>query len=577
MNFDQALPALEWLRGYSRRSLINDGLAAIIVTIMLIPQSLAYALLAGLPAEMGLYASILPLIAYALFGSSRTLSVGPVAVASLMTASAVGAVASQGVVDYASAATLLALLGGLMLIAMGLLKFGFVSHFLSQPVVSGFITASAIIIALGQLGPLLGIALQGATLPSLGHDLYMQLREAHAPTIAVGSGSMVFLLLARYRLSSWLGALGLRGRPAELIVRSAPVLVMAVLIPLSAAMSFESAGVPLVGHIPSGLPAFSAPNISWLLIQELALPAFLIALIGFIESVSVGKTLGAKRRQRIDPDQELIGLGAANTAAAISGGFPVTGGFSRSVVNFDAGAETQMASVLAALGIALAALLLTPMLYFLPKAVLAATIVVAVISLIDFETITLARRYRAADFWAVVITINVTLLAGVEMGVLAGVGASVGLHLYHTSRPHFAVVGQVPESEHYRNVKRHDVMTDPHILSMRIDESLYFANAAYLEDMVFAQAALRDDLLHVILMCPAVNAIDLSALEALEEINTRLKEKNVALHLSEVKGPVMDALQRSDFLTHLSGEIFLSHHSAVMALRAKETADPALT
>ena len=577
MNFDQALPALEWLRGYSRRSLINDGLAAIIVTIMLIPQSLAYALLAGLPAEMGLYASILPLIAYALFGSSRTLSVGPVAVASLMTASAVGAVASQGVVDYASAATLLALLGGLMLIAMGYLKFGFVSHFLSQPVVSGFITASAIIIALGQMGPLLGIALQGATLPSLGHDLYMQLREAHAPTIAVGSGSMVFLLLARYRLSSWLGALGLRGRPAELIVRSAPVLVMAVLIPLSAAMSFESAGVPLVGHIPSGLPAFSAPNISWSLIQELALPAFLIALIGFIESVSVGKTLGAKRRQRIDPDQELIGLGAANTAAAISGGFPVTGGFSRSVVNFDAGAETQMASVLAALGIALAAVLLTPMLYFLPKAVLAATIVVAVISLIDFETITLARRYRAADFWAVVITITVTLYAGVEMGGLAGVGASVGLHLYHTSRPHFAVVGQVPESEHYRNVERHDVMTDPHILSMRIDESLYFANAAYLEDMVFAQAALREDLLHVILMCPAVNAIDLSALEALEEINTRLRENNVALHLSEVKGPVMDALKRSDFLTHLSGEIFLSHHSAVMALRTKETADPALT
>ena len=577
MKLEQALPALEWLRGYSRRSLINDGLAAIIVTIMLIPQSLAYALLAGLPAEMGLYASILPLIAYALFGSSRTLSVGPVAVASLMTASAVGAVASQGVVDYASAATLLALLGGLMLIAMGLLKFGFVSHFLSQPVVSGFITASAIIIALGQLGPLLGITLKGATLPSLGHDLYMQLRVAHPLTIAVGAGTLAFLLLARYRLSSLLGALGLRGRPAELIVRSAPVLVMAVLIPLSAAMSFESAGVPLVGQIPSGLPAFSAPNISWLLIQELALPAFLIALIGFIESVSVGKTLGAKRRQRIDPDQELIGLGAANTAAAISGGFPVTGGFSRSVVNFDAGAETQMASVLAALGIALAAVLLTPMLYFLPKAVLAATILVAVISLIDFGTIALARRYRAADFWAVVITITVTLMAGVEMGVLAGVGASVGLHLYHTSRPHFAVVGQVPESEHYRNVERHDVVTDPHILSMRIDESLYFANAAYLEDMVFAQVALREELSHVILMCPAVNAIDLSALEALEEINTRLRVNNVALHFSEVKGPVMDALQRSDFLSHLSGEIFLSHHSAVMALRARETADPALT
>ena len=230
MKADQALPALEWLRGYNRESLINDGLAAVIVTIMLIPQSLAYALLAGLPAEMGLYASILPLIAYALFGSSRTLSVGPVAVASLMTASAVGAIASQGVVDYASAATLLALLGGLMLIAMGLLKFGFVSHFLSHPVVSGFITASAIIIALGQLGPLLGVTLMGATLPSLGYDLFAQLMDAHGLTVAVGLGSVGFLLLARYRLSDWLSVIGLRGRPAELIIRSAPVLVMAVLI-----------------------------------------------------------------------------------------------------------------------------------------------------------------------------------------------------------------------------------------------------------------------------------------------------------------------------------------------------------
>ena len=259
MKADQALPALEWLRGYNRESLINDGLAAVIVTIMLIPQSLAYALLAGLPAEMGLYASILPLIAYALFGSSRTLSVGPVAVASLMTASAVGAVASQGVVDYASAAILLALLGGLMLVAMGLLKFGFVSHFLSHPVMSGFITASAIIIALRQLGPLLGVAFEGATLPSLGHDLCMQLSETHGLTVAVGAGAVAFLLLARYRLSDWLAVIGLCGRPAELIVRSAPVLVMAVLIPLSAAMSFEAAGVSLVGHIPSGLPAFSAP------------------------------------------------------------------------------------------------------------------------------------------------------------------------------------------------------------------------------------------------------------------------------------------------------------------------------
>ena len=296
MKADQALPALEWLRGYNRESLINDALAAIIVTIMLIPQSLAYALLAGLPAEMGLYASILPLIAYALFGSSRTLSVGPVAVASLLTASAVGAISSQGVVDCASAATLLALLGGLMLIAMGLLKFGFVSHFLSTQWCLGLLLPPHHHRA-GAVGPPARCHAHGATLPSLGYDLFAQLMDAHGLTVAVGLGSVGFLLLARYRLSDWLSVIGLRGRPAELIIRSAPVLVMAVLIPLSAAMSFEAAGVSLVGHIPSGLPAFSAPHVSWPLIQELALPAFLIALIGFIESVSVGKTLGAKRRR----------------------------------------------------------------------------------------------------------------------------------------------------------------------------------------------------------------------------------------------------------------------------------------
>ena len=259
MKADQALPALEWLRGYNRESLINDALAAIIVTIMLIPQSLAYALLAGLPAEMGLYASILPLIAYALFGSSRTLSVGPVAVASLMTASAVGAVASQGAVDYASAATLLALLGGLMLIAMGLLKFGFVSHFLSHPVVSGFITASAIIIALRQLGPLLGVSLKGATLPSLGHDLFTQLMDAHGLTVAIGWDQLVSTTCAvsaeRLALGHWPA-----GAPRRVDHSLCAGFGHGSIDPLSAAMSFEAAGVSLVGHIPSGLLLSALPT-----------------------------------------------------------------------------------------------------------------------------------------------------------------------------------------------------------------------------------------------------------------------------------------------------------------------------
>ena len=562
------IPATQWLKGYHRQNLINDGLAAVVVTIMLIPQSLAYALLAGLPAEMGLYASILPLIAYALFGSSRTLSVGPVAVASLMTASAVGSVTAQGTVDYATAATTLALLGGVMLIVMGLLKFGFVAHFLSHPVVSGFITASGIIIALGQLGPLIGVSLQADTLPDLLGGLATDWREFHLVTAGIGLSATAFLLFARFQLSSLLTSAGLSDRQAHLIVRSAPILVMLVVIPLSAMQNYAALGVSVVGHVPTGLPPFSAVNVTYELIAELAMPAFLIALIGFVESISVGKTLGAKKRQRIDANQELIGLGAANTAAALSGGFPVTGGFSRSVVNFDAGADTQMASILTALGIALAAMFLAPLLFHLPKAVLAATIIVAVLSLVNVKILRQARRFSAADFASVSLTILVTLAAGVELGVLTGVAVSIGLHLYQTSSPHFAVVGRVPDSEHYRNIKRHEVITYPHILSIRVDESLYFANATYLEDIVFEEARLKPELAHVVLMCPAVNVVDLSALDALEQINTRLAERDITLHLSEVKGPVMDALKRSEFLTSLTGHIFLSQFAADNQLSA---------
>ena len=566
MRWHKAIPALDWLGSYQGQHLVNDSLAAVIVTVMLIPQSLAYALLSGLPAEMGLYASILPLIAYALFGTSRTLSVGPVAVASLMTASAVGSVAAAGTADYATAAAMLALMGGVMLITLGFLRFGFVANFLSHSVVSGFITASGLIIALAQVGPLLGVPLSGDTLPHLLSSLVEKASGFHGLTAAIGLGAMVFLIFARNHLGSLLQSTGVSPRNASLLTRAAPLLVMLVVMPLSATRDFESLGVPLVGHVPSGLPAFSMPFASWDLVRELTLPALLIALIGFIESVSVGKTLGAKRQQKIDASQELIGLGAANVASAVSGGFPVTGGFSRSVVNFDAGADTQMASLLTAFGIGIAALVLTPALYYLPKAVLAATIVVAVLSLVDWRTIILARRFSSADFCSILVTIGTTLTLGVELGVLAGVGVSIGMHLYQTTRPHVAVVGQVAGSEHYRNVDRHEVETHPQLLSIRIDESLYFANIQYLEEFILYEASLSKEIRHVVVIFAAVNGLDLSALEGLESINNRLFDRGIRMHLSEVKGPVMDALQKTDFLQQLSGEVFLTHHGAVHQL-----------
>lgn len=564
------LPALGWARVYDRRLLASDLLAAIIVTVMLIPQSLAYAMLAGLPAEMGLYASILPLIAYALFGTSRALSVGPVAVVSLMTATAVGKVAATGSIDYVAAAVVLAALSGAMLLLMGLLRFGFLANFLSHPVVSGFITASGIIIALSQLGHILGIHGGGDTVVELLVSLAGNLTDINPLAAGTGIAAILFLAWARVGLKRLLSRGGLADGAASTLAKSAPILAIVATTLASFYWDFGQRGVDLVGEVPRGLPQLSLPAYDFSLWSDLAVSALLIAIIGFVESVSVGKTLAAKRRQRIDPNQELIALGVANMASGVSGGFPVTGGFSRSVVNFDAGAETPAASIFAALGIGITALLLTPVLFFLPKATLAATIIVAVSALIDVGAVRRAWDYSRSDFIAVVTTIVATLLLGVELGVLAGIIASIGLHLYKTTRPHIAIVGAVAGTEHFRNVQRHNVITHPNIVSLRVDESLYFANVSYLEDYIYRLIAEMDGLQHVILQCPAVNEIDLSALEALEAINHRLREQGLTLNLSEVKGPVMDALKKSDFLEHLTGKVYLTHHRAVKDLKLDE-------
>lgn len=562
------LPILDWGRRYDRAVLGADLLAAAIVTIMLIPQSLAYAMLAGLPPEVGLYASTLPLLAYAVFGSSRTLAVGPVAVVSLMTASAVAPVVAAGLADAVTAAVALAALSGAILVVMGALRLGFLANFLSHPVISGFITASGLLIAAGQLRHILGIAGGGDSLPAILASLARGAGAINAATLAVGVTVLAFLWLARRHAKPWLRAAGLPATLADAIARAAPVMAIAATILAAGAFDLGGRGVALVGAIPRGLPVPGLPVLSMDLLVALAPAALLIAVVGFVESVSVAQTLAARRRERIMPDQELVGLGAANLAAALVSGYPVTGGFARSVVNFDAGARTPAAGVFTAIGIALATLFLTPWLANLPQATLAATIILAVLSLVDLPAIRRTWRYSRADFAAMLTTILVTLLWGVERGITAGVLMSLALHLWRSSRPHSAVVGQVPGTEHYRNVERHQVLTDPALLSLRVDESLYFANARFLEDRIAALVADRPALRHLVLMCPAVNMIDASALESLEEINRRLLDAGIRLHLSEVKGPVMDRLLQSDFLNHLSGRVFLSQHEAVCALTA---------
>ncbi len=561
-----SIPLLDWGRKYDRETFTNDALAALIVTIMLIPQSLAYAMLAGLPPEVGLYASVAPLLMYAVLGSSRVLAVGPVAVVSLMTAATVSEHAAAGTHAYWQIAITLAFLSGSMLFLMGLLRLGFLANFLSHPVISGFISASGLLIALSQMKTIMGVKADGHNFLELSFSLFSQISHTHLLTLLVGLTTTAFLFWLRKGLKPLLIKFGLSTKAADVIAKTGPVAAIAITTLLAWGADWQSQGMKLVGTVPQGFPPLTAPLMDFALWQELLMPALLISVVGFVESVSVGQTLAAKRRQRIEPDQELVALGASNLSAAFTGGFPVTGGFARSVVNFDAGAVTPAAGVLTAIGITLASLFLTPALYYLPQVTLAATIVVAVLSLVDFEILKSTWRFSKLDFLAVATTLVATLLIGVESGLVIGVGVSLALFLFRASRPHIATVGLVPGTEHFRNVLRHEVLISPKLVCLRVDASMFFANARGIEDRINAEVSARPQLEHVLLQCSAVNDIDASAFESLEAISNRLKDSGIYLHFSEIKGPVMDKLNRTHFFQHLHGQVFLTNYQAILAL-----------
>ncbi len=553
------------LRHYARAGLSGDVIAALVVTIMLIPQGMAYAMLAGLPPQAGLYGAILPLILYAVLGSSPALAVGPVAVVALMTAAAAGLVAEIGTPGYQLAALWIALLSGAMMLAMGLLRLGFVANFLSHPVISGFITAAGILIALSQVRHLLGIQTTGKTVPEVIPSIIANLGSVNIITMVLSAAVLGFLFWSRKGLAPVLRRLGLGAGAAGLLAKGGLFLAVLASTLTVWALGLDARGVRILGDIPAGLPPLELPAFDRDLITLLLVPSAMIALVGYVESISIAQTLAAKRRQSIDPDRELIALGAANLGAGVTAAMPVTGWLSRSIVNFDAGAQTRAAGALTALMIGGALLALTPLLYFLPSATLAAIIIVAVVSLLDFRALPRAWAYSKADGAAMAATMAVTLTLGVEQGLMAGVGLSLALHLWRTSRPHVAEVGQVPGTGHFRNINRYEVVTTPEVLTLRVDESLYFPNARYLEELVQSRIAERPEIRHLVLMFSAVNEVDASALESLEMLLEKLHAAGVSLHLSEVKGPVMDRLQRTDFLKHVDG-VHLTQLDAMQVL-----------
>jgi SulP family sulfate permease len=561
-----------WLRQYQRPWLAGDLTAGLIVTVMLIPQSLAYAMLAGLPPQVGLYASILPLLAYAFFGSSMTLAVGPVAVASLMTASALSPLAAPGSDTYVALAVLLALMSGLILLVAGVLRLGFLAYFLSHPVISGFISGSAILIAMGQLKYLLGISLPGGSIIATLNGLFDQISSVNGDTALIGIAALIFLFFARSRLAPLLKSLGTPVKLAELLTKLAPMAVVIVSTAIVATTGLDqSAQVAVVGGVPSGLPGIALPPIDWQQTRALWLPALLISLVGFVESVSVAQSLALKRGQRIAPDRELLGIGAANIASALSGGYPVTGGFARSVVNFSAGANTPAAGVISAVLMAIVISAFTGWFYYLPVSVLAATIIVAVLGLIDWRTLQKAWAYDKADALSLLLTMAGVIFLGVEEGILLGVALSLAVLVWRSSHPHIAVVGRVAGTEHFRNIDRHQVETLPGLVALRIDESLYFANAPMIEEKLEALVQSQPDTKAILLILSAVNQLDSTALDMLTELEKNLATRSIALQFAEIKGPVLDRLRSTSLGEVMQDRIFLSTHAAFVAYASQIT------
>lgn len=562
------LPFLTWLVHYRRADFPSDLVAGIVTAIMLIPQSMAYAQLAGLPPQIGLYASVVPLAIYALLGTSGQLSVGPVAITSLLVAGSVGTLAAGGTERYLALVFLLALIVGVLKLALGFLRLGVLLNFLSHPVLSAFTSAAAVIIAVGQLKHLLGYPIGGESFAETVLQTIGGLGQVKPVTLAIGLSSVALLLFFRKGLRPLLKRAGLPALAVTLIVSGAPLVtvIAGTLLVWGLALN-TTAGVAIVGAIPAGLAAPTIPALSLADVQALLPAAAIIVAVSVVESIAVARALASKRRQAIDPNQELIALGAANVAAGLFSGYPVTGGFARSVVNDQAGAVTGLASLITAGMIALILLFFTPLFYYLPQAVLAATVLVAVSGLIDLrEPLRIARTNRSdAATW--LITFGAVLALGIEGGILAGVAVSLALFLWRSSRPHIAVVGRLGQTETYRNILRHEVQTWPHVVAVRVDESLYFANTRYLEDAVLRIVAERPEVRHLVLIGSAINFIDSSALHTLEELTEALREAGVTVHLAEIKGPVMDRLRRSHLLEQLGpGTVHLSTHDAMRAL-----------
>ncbi|WP_434353411.1 SulP family inorganic anion transporter [Psychrobacter sp. HD31] len=563
------LPA--WLLQYRKSQFIADILAGIVVGVLVIPQSLGYAVLAGLPPEYGLYASIVPVLVYAWFGSSNFQAVGPVAITAIMTASSLSGYADKGVVVYASMASLLAVMVGLILWLAGRLKFGWIMQFISRGVASGFVSGAAVLIFISQLKYFTAIPFSGNTLFSYLSSMFANIAQLHNFTVFLGGVGFVLLLLNKYG-NKWVWKSWLQPAPAKWVERLFPLCLVIVFILCSDLWHWADKGVPVIGNTPSGLPNFSLPYVPSLSDFFNLLPtAALMALIAFVSSSSIAGFYARKHGQKFDANAELTGLGWANLIGGFFQSFAVAGGFSRTAINDDSGAKTPLASIVTVLVMLFALLLLGNLISPLPYALLGAIIMASIIGLIDYPLFRHAWRVDRLDAINLVVTFFAVLLLGLNSGLIIGLLVSFASLIWQSSNPHIATVGVLKDTEHFRNVNRHNVQTFDNLLFLRIDESLFFGNSDSVQHHIIHCVEKHPQACDIILIMSAVNHVDLTAQEMLIELNADLIKQQKRLHFSEIKGPVMDVLAETKVIKQLSGHVFLSTIKAVDELKSNNS------
>ena len=553
MKLGQILPIAEWLPDYTKKDFKGDLIAGLTVAIMLIPQGMAYALLAGLPPIYGLYAGIVPLLLYAFFGSSRQLSVGPVALVSLLILAGVGQFAEPKSELFITLAITTALIAGIIQVLLGAFRLGFLINFLSHPVIVGFTSAAAFIIGFSQLRNLLGVDIPRSNkIYVIISNAFSHLQDINYVTLSIGLGSIILMLVLKN------------------IKKSLPIALIAVIIGTTLVWGFslDKMGVSTVGVVPKGLPGFVFPQLTMQQILDLLPLALTICLISFIESLAIAKTIESRHKNyRVRPNQELIALGLAKIGGAFFQAFPTTGSFTRSAINDEAGAKTGISSIISASIIALILLFLTPLFYYLPKAVLAAIIVVAVIGLVDVKAAKKLWQTDRRDFASLITTFIITLTIGIQAGVFAGVILSIGFIIFQNSRPHIAILGRMPDSAKYRNISRFPKATQwDDIVIMRFDAQLYFANAEFFRETIETITERKNgDLKLIILDCSSIHDVDSSGVQVLKEVIDYLNERGIKFYFSGVIGPVRDMFAKTDLMETIGFENqFLRIHDAVV-------------